>query len=283
MRALPPGLAAHLATGATTLCHCWILTLQSGERMGFTDHDRSISIEGVTCEADAGFSASEIESSLGLSVDNLEASGALSSPRISEARIRAGDFDDAEISLWRVNWQDVRQRVLLKKGTLGEVTRGPLGFTAELRGLSHRLNQPKGRIFQFGCDAELGDARCGVDLASAEYRAEAVVSGAADRRILTLTGIGDFEAGFFARGRLTFIDGANAGRVGQVKLHRDGVIELWQPMPGAILAGEHAVVTAGCDKQFVTCRAKFLNAANFRGFPHMPGDDFVIRAAGREG
>jgi uncharacterized phage protein (TIGR02218 family) len=251
--------------------------------MGFTDHDRGLTIEGVACEADAGFSASEIESSLGLSVDNLEASGALSSPRISEARIRAGDFDDAEISLWRVNWQDVRQRVLLKKGTLGEVTRGPLGFTAELRGLSHRLNQPKGRIFQFGCDAELGDARCGVDLSSAAYRAEAVVSGAADRRILTLTGIGDFEAGFFARGRLTFIDGANAGRVGQVKLHRDGVIELWQPMPGAIMAGERAVVTAGCDKQFVTCRAKFQNAANFRGFPHMPGDDFVIRAAGREG
>jgi uncharacterized phage protein (TIGR02218 family) len=283
MRALPPGLAAHLASGATTLCHCWILTLRSGEAMGFTDHDRTVNIETVACEAEAGFTASEIESSLGLSVDNLEASGALSSPRLSEARIRAGDFDDAEITLWRVNWQDVSQRVLLKKGTLGEVTRGALGFTAELRGMAHRLNQPKGRIFQYGCDAELGDARCGVNLADPDYRAEAVVSAVTGGRILTLQGIDECEAGFFARGRLTFLDGANAGRVGQVKVHRAGVIELWQPLPGVVAVGEHVAVTAGCDRQFATCRARFSNAANFRGFPHMPGDDFVMRAAGREG
>lgn len=283
MRLLPPGLGAHLATGATTLCHCWILKLRSGERMGFTDHDRAVTCDGVTCAAETGFSASEIDSSLGLSVDNLDASGALSSPELSEERIRAGDFDDAEITLWRVNWQDVSQRVLLKRGSLGEVKRGAHHFSAELRGLAHRLNQQQGRIFQYGCDAGLGDARCGVNLSDPDYRALAVVSAAAGGRTLTLDGIGDFEPGFFARGRVSFLDGANAGRVGQVKLHRNGVIELWQRMQGAILPGAQVAVTAGCDKQFATCQAKFMNAANFRGFPHMPGDDFVIRSAGREG
>ena len=42
-----------------------------------------------------------------------------------------------------------------------------------------------------------------------------------------------------------------------------------------IAAGDTFAVTAGCDKQFATCRAKFANAVNFRGFPHMPGNDFV--------
>lgn len=283
MRQIPPALAQHLASGATTLCHCWRLELRSGEVMGFTDHDRALAFGGVTFEAETGFTASDIDSALGLSVDNLEASGALSSGRLTEARIQAGDFDDAAIELWRVNWQDAGQRVLLKRGSLGEVTRGPHGFTAELRGLAHRLNQPRGRIFQYGCDAELGDARCGVDLTAARYRAEAQVIASTRGRLLRLQGIAGFDDGFFARGQLRFQGGANAGRVGLVKVHRGDLIELWQPVPGPVLMGERVAVTAGCDRQFATCGAKFMNARNFRGFPHMPGDDFVMRYALREG
>jgi uncharacterized phage protein (TIGR02218 family) len=248
--------------------------------MGFTDHDRALSFDGVNYEAKTGFTASEIESSLGLSVDNLEASGALASDRLSEVRIVAGDFDDAEVEVWRVNWQEVSQRVLLKRGSLGEVTRGAHGFSAELRGLAHRLNQPRGRIFQFGCDAVLGDARCGVD--ASDYSIEAQVIASTERRVLTLSGVADFDNGYFLRGQLRFLGGTNQGRVGLVKLHRAETVELWQPMAGPVLAGERVVVTAGCDKQFATCRTKFANARNFRGFPHMPGDDAVMRYAVRE-
>jgi uncharacterized phage protein (TIGR02218 family) len=35
-------------------------------------------------------------------------------------------------------------------------------------------------------------------------------------------------------------------------------------------------VNAGCDKRLATCRDRFANAVNFRGFPHIPGNDFVI-------
>ena len=50
-------------------------------------------------------------------------------------------------------------------------------------------------------------------------------------------------------------------------------------MAHAIAPGDTFTVTAGCDKQFATCQAKFANAVNFRGFPHMPGNDFVIAVA----
>ena len=60
MRTLPPGLAAHLATGATTLCHCWKLVPLTGATLGFTDHDYDVTFDGVTYEAQAGFEASEI-------------------------------------------------------------------------------------------------------------------------------------------------------------------------------------------------------------------------------
>ena len=34
-------------------------------------------------------------------------------------------------------------------------------------------------------------------------------------------------------------------------------------------------IIAGCDKRAETCRKKFSNLLNFRGFPLIPGDDWV--------
>ena len=283
MRTLPPGLQAHLDGGTTTLCRCWRVAVSGGETMGFTDHDRDLDFDGVTYEAQSGFAASEIQSALGLSVDNLEATGALASDRLSETKLAAGDFDNAAVEVWLVNWQDVAQRLLLRKGNLGEVTRGTAGFTAELRGLAHVLNQTRGRIYQFGCDAVLGDARCNVDLDAAAFSATATVnSGQEDRRLL-VNGLAAFTEGWFARGTAVFGSGANAGRLAEIKFHRIGpagiLVELWQPMPFPVAPGDTLTVRAGCDKQFATCREKFANAMNFRGFPHIPGDDFVLTYA----
>lgn len=283
MKVLPPGLQEHLDSGTTTLCHCWRLETRSGEVMGFTDHDRDLTFDGVTFEARAGFTASEMESTLGLAVDNLEAAGALSSGRLSEERLSAGDFDDAAIDVWLVNWQDTGQRVLLRRGNLGEVTRSAHGFTAELRGLAHQLNQAQGRIFQHGCDAVVGDARCGVDLDKPAFTVVASIVTSEENRRLVLAGADGFEAGWFVRGRAEILNGANAGRVAEIKFHREvatGIfIELWQPLPFAVAPGDQLRLRAGCDKQFRTCRTKFANTINFRGFPHIPGDDAVLTYA----
>jgi len=281
MRVLPAGMAAHLASGATTLCHCWRVTLTSGEKLGFTDHDQVMSFDGTTFEADSGFTATEMESSLGLSIDNLEASGALSSARISETRIAAGDFDDAKVEIWRVNWQDVTQRLLLKSGYIGEITRGQYYFSAELRGLAHVLNQQKGRLYKHGCDAVLGDGRCGINLSSSTYSAIATIVGVDNMRVLRVTGVGSFARGFFANGVAEFTSGTNNGRKWQIKFSRLRTgyqeIELWQPLAQPSAAGDLVRVKAGCDKQFATCKAKFNNVVNFRGFPHIPGNDNIMR------
>jgi uncharacterized phage protein (TIGR02218 family) len=256
----------------------------SGPALGFTDHDRDLSFDGVTFEAQAGFEASEIESSLGLSVDNLEASGALDSTQLDADRLRAGDFDHAAIEIWRVNWQDVAQRVLLRKGHLGEVAHGGTGFTAEVRGLSHLLNQTKGRVFQYGCDAALGDARCTVNLEAAAFRGAGSIVAVEGNRRFTVAGLDGFAIGWFSLGTLTWTGGLNAGRLEEVKLHgAGGVIELWQAASFAVVPGDGFTIRAGCDKQFATCRAKFFNGENFRGHPHLPGTDFITTFASREG
>jgi uncharacterized phage protein (TIGR02218 family) len=66
----------------------------------------------------------------------------------------------------------------------------------------------------------------------------------------------------------------------EVNLHRAGpdvTLDLWQAMPQPIATGDTFTVTAGCDKRFDTCHDRFNNVVNFRGFPHIPGNDFVVR------
>lgn len=177
MKAIPPALQAHLETGATTLAWCWRLTRRDGVRLGFTDHDRTIVFDGTVFEASAGFTASEMKESIGLSFDNLEVTSALQSDRLSEPDLASGLFDDAAVEIFRVNWQNPEQRVLMRSGSLGEVKRGGGAFSAEVRGLAHYLQQPKGRLYQYTCDADLGDARCGVDASLPLYRTMGAIAG----------------------------------------------------------------------------------------------------------
>jgi uncharacterized phage protein (TIGR02218 family) len=277
MKPLPPLLQSRLDAGATTLCWCWRITRRSGARLGFTDHDRDLAFDGTTFEAAAGFTASEIRDSLGLGVDDLEVEGALSSAHLTEAALAAGDFDDARIEVFRVDWTDPALRVLMRTGSLGEVRRSGSAFAAEVRGLAHYLQQPKGRVYQYACDADLGDQRCGIDLTLPGYRGTGTVTAALTPRQLAASDLAAFADGWFTRGLLTFTAGANAGRASEVRRHVvtavSVTLELWQPMIAAITPGDTFTVTAGCDKLHATCRAKFANVANYRGFPHMPGND----------
>lgn len=283
MREIDPGLAAHLAAGVTTLCQCWKLTLGDGTVMGFTGHDRAITFDGVTYEPESGFDASEDTNATGFAVGGLEVIGALSSERLTAEDFAAGRYDGAAVRVYLVNWTTPAERHLMRAGTLGEVSREDGRFRAEIRGLAAALDQPQGRIFRPACDADLGDARCGIDLDDPDYRGTGTVTGGDGRRRLSASGLGGFDAGWFERGRLVWLTGANAGRAIEVRAHRvrDGAaeLELWQPMAGAIEAGDTFRVTAGCDKRFATCVAKFGNGINFRGFPHMPGNDFALSYA----
>ena len=279
MRTLPASLSAHLAGGATTLCWCWRLIRRDGTRQGFTDHDRSLEFDGTLFEAASGFEASEVRESLGLSVDNLEIEGALSSASLNDADLDAGLYDEAQIDIFRVNWADPETRVLIRSGTLGEVTRKGAAFSAEVRGLSHYLQLPKGRLYQYTCDADVGDARCGVNLDGPSLQANGTIDTVLGERRFTVQGLSGFASGWFSRGLLRFTSGAAQGQSVEVRLHvrvnGEVTLELWQPVRQPHAPGQTFTVTAGCDKHASTCRAKFSNIANFRGFPHMPGNDYL--------
>ncbi len=195
-------MRAALQGGAARLATCWILTRKDGRRLGFTDHDRPLGLDGVVCDPSSGLSPQGASGRLG-QAGEAQVLGTLAAEAVTDADLAAGLYDGARVQAWRVDWSDPTQRVSLGEGTIARLRRDGQGWRATLAGPLAPLQRRVGRAYGRLCDAELGDARCRVDLADPRF------------------------------------------------------------------AG------AACDKRFAICRERFENAANFRGFPDLPGDDFL--------
>ncbi|WP_420338222.1 DUF2163 domain-containing protein [Roseibium sp.] len=279
MKTLPPDLAVHLAGRTTTLATCWIITRSDGVRLGFTDHDRALSVEGVVCQPQNGLSPSAMSDGPEFATGGGDVSGTLESTALSETDLEAGLWDNAEVRVFLVNWQTPSDHALLRRALIGEVGRAGSIFRAELRGLAHLLESRQGRVFARICDADLGDSRCKVDLTNPAYQATATVT-AAQREWLRVSGLGSYSNGWFSRGRVKVLTGPLAGFASEIASHRQeetsSVLSLFQPAPEALAPGTQIEVRAGCSKDLDTCRTKFANHLNYQGFPHMPGSDFAL-------
>jgi len=287
VKVLPPAFQAHLDEGTTTLSWCWRIVRADGVTLGFTDHDRTLTFDGTDFEPESGFAASEVRSGSDLSVDAQDAQGVLSSDRITETDILDGRWDNAAVEVWRVNWASTSQRLLMRRGAIGQIRRGRLAFVAEVRSLAHILGQTVGRTFQASCDTALGDARCGVNLDAPAFKGTGAIIDLLRDRAFTASGLGGVTSGWFTFGTLDWTSGANAGRQAEVLAHDlvDGVaiLTLLEAPVRAIAGTDTFTIRAGCDKRIATCGTKFGNVANFRGFPNIPGQDAVLRYATKDG
>lgn len=188
-------LLAHLAQPAQTVATIWHVTLNDGTELGFTDHDRNIdgaSIPDVTATsggtipgggtvtylAQSGYTRTDIATGSKLEVDNLEVDGVLVAPAITEADLHAGLWDFAQIVISIVNWADLTMgKMILRKGTIGEVTIERGAFKAELRGLTQAYTRIIGELTSAACRNNLFDSHCQVDPATFTVN-DVIVTGA---------------------------------------------------------------------------------------------------------
>ena len=360
MKAVSAGFASHLEQDTTRLATCWKVKRSDGTVLGFTDHDRDIAIDAgdgdgsVTYQAASGYSRSAITANAKFKVVDLEITGFLESAALTDADLRAGRYDFAELKIFHVVWDDPGLGVLkLKVGQLGQVTVKDKAFVAEERDLTDRYHSQK--IVELAtpdCRADLGDARCKVQLdppawttvseavartakdaqgpaagsptqvnvvkpsvfndrhfkcvtagvtgasepawdttlgaqtsdGSVTWEAiraltvQGTVAAVSDRRTFAIAYAGDAPDGFFDVGVITWTSGANAGLKREVKLYTvsPNAVVLYLPMPADIQPGDGFTMTAGCDKAFAVCRDTFDNIRNFRGEPHVPGNDLMF-------
>ncbi|WP_062217006.1 DUF2163 domain-containing protein [Aureimonas sp. D3] len=286
MKVLSDAFQARLKQPATTLASAWRLTRRDGAVFGFTDHDEDLQFAGTLFRARTGWTSGESETARGLSAGTEAVEGGFADEAIREEEVERGLFDGASVETFRVDWQEPAHHVLMDSADLGEVTRGPGGFRAELRGLAARLDRQRGRTYRRRCDAVLGDRRCGVDLGP-WTRPVDLVAGSAERLVIRpVEPIARADQGLFAQGRILLgasgeavplrglMDGAEVGTL----------LAFLARMPAQVPAiGSRLRLLAGCDRAFATCRDRFGNSVNFRGFPHLPGADAALNIAKSDG
>jgi uncharacterized phage protein (TIGR02218 family) len=165
----------------------------------------------------------------------------------------------------------------LRTGWLGEVSISRNQFVAEVRGLTQSLSQTVGDLYTPSCRAKLGDNQCKINMASFTF--SGTVSTKTSNQVFTSSSLTQDDA-YFNFGKITFTSGENSGLSMEVKEYMKGKVTLVFPMPYTIETGNTFSIQAGCDKSFETCVARFNNAVNFRGEPHVPGIDKMLETAG---
>ncbi len=166
MRAVPSELADRLDSGAAGLCHAWILTRADGAVLGFTDHDRDLTVEGVTCRAASGWTAGASETAAGFTPGMAAAIGGFDDTALSEADLAAGLYDGARVECRTVDWSAPGLSVRLWTARVASAKAEGGAFTLALEGPLAALDRVAGRTFSRTCDAAFGDARCGADAAA---------------------------------------------------------------------------------------------------------------------
>ena len=138
---------------------------------------------------------------------------------------------------------------------------------------------PTGRIYQSTDEAPVDGRVAGVDLVEPAYAIQAAITET-DGRVFTFDWLTAYEPRWFERGTLSVLDGAAAGLSGQVKLDRVAnivrTVELWDTIRGPIVAGDRVRLVAGYNRTFESARLKFGSVLDFRGFPDIPGEDWVV-------
>ncbi len=175
----------------------------------------------------------------------------------------------------------------MRRGAIGQIRRGAAGLRGRVRSLAHVLGQTVGRTFQASCDAALGDARCGVNADAPGFRGTGAVTALqSDRPSPPRDWARSRRAGSppaRSTGPAVSMPGGRRRCLAHDLAGGAAVLTLPEPPVRAIAVAAAFTIRAGCDKRIETCAAKFANVPNFRGFPHIPGQDAVLRYATKDG
>ena len=267
---------AWLAGPVTSVAYGWRLERADGVTLGFTSHDRDVVVNGLLLRASPGMLPSSIVESTGLETDGLELKGALTSSAIRADDLAAGRWDAARLEVFLFDWSSpAAGKRILAVGELGAVSYSSDAFQVELLGLTRLLDRPVVPQTSPTCRAQFCDGDCGLNaLRFRHYRKVGMV----DEESITLDG--SLASDNFAYGHLRWLDGENTGIVVDIIANGTSAMTLADRPHYTVNSGARVELFEGCDKRLETCSARFANAVNFRGEPHLPGNDLLTRYSG---
>jgi len=273
-RTISSEIKDHLGKQTTTLAICWKLVRKDGTVMGYTSHDKDIEYGGVTYYPAECAEVSSLEQTADAEPDNMEISVAFGEG-ITKYDVYKGLYDNASLYVFMINYEDTGMGIIkIVSGNIGNITAEEYGGKFEFFSLSDRLKTTTGNIYDYRCNARLGDERCGVNLTS--WTTTGTVTSVIDRGIFTDSS-NTYEDNYYNYGVVTFTSGNNDGWTREVKTFESCTFYLFSELPYSIEIGDTFTIVKGCDGFHDTCKGTFDNFVNFRGQPHIPGRDEVIK------
>jgi len=261
------------------IAECFTITLTSGLILTYTSADVPITMNGYTFVVNSLLiDGLQYKSAIGLDVDSQQIT---ISARVSDTiggipflhAIRNGLLDGATIKRERAflsSWDAAPiGSVVLFSGRVATVdnvgrTTATVTVNSELTLLD--LNMPR-NLYQPHCNHVLYDSGCGLSKAGhgASGTAE---SGSTTSYVAWASSLAAYE-----QGSVTFTSGSNTGVSVTVKNADTSGFGLAYPLPAAPAVGDAFTIYQGCDHTLDTCKSRFGNGANFRGFPFVPVPD----------
>lgn len=278
MKTIHATLLTHLGQPVTTTCllvkvEC--VGFYAGTVLGFTNLDIDVAYNdgagSVTYESENGFTPKRLAATSGSSVDNTELDGVISDGGVTEAMVRAGLFDSAKVTIYRVNYNDLTsgRHEIVHYGRAGETKYTEMGWRTEFRSLSQLLKQPIGQRYSTTCRAQFGDARC---TKAFSWTSGTVTSvGTETAREFSDTSIVSAN-GYYNYGVVEWLTGANTGAQMDVDVYTVGSFDLLLDLPFPIVIGDTYRVRLDCTKTFEYCDTVHSNTDWFRGENLIPVD-----------
>jgi len=272
--------AAHLLLDSTTLTLLIKVVRTDGQVFGFTNNDVDVVSSSVTYEANTGhISQSAIDSSSKPNVDHTEWEGLLSASAITETALRNGVWDNADVRLRIINRAAPTDGVIkVARGRFGNIGVGRNSFTTEFRRMTQALTEKILEMYSPKCRADFCDSRCGLDIANYRYLVR-VASTISDSVFITET-VSATVSGlsvddYFLDGTVLWQTGANASTTMEVISHVGSTqkISIFLPTNYTVEDGDEFYLARGCPKTLIACASTYVNIANMRAEPYLPGID----------
>ena len=147
-------------------------------------------------------------------------------------------------------------------------TRYDLHFSIFVEPESVRYNQTVVYAFSKTCRTKFGDSKCKIDKKIFSLNYDIVNISIRSLEVSKITQ----DTGYFIGGDACF---EGSGFSSKILNTIGNIIQLDRVIPDNIKHYKTVILTAGCDKKFITCCNKFNNAVNFRGEPSIPEYNFL--------
>ena len=269
-----------IESNLTHLILCCKIIRKDEIELCFTENGENIIVDGRVYSACA--SLKKIRSNSGLILDEYRFETILNSDTIRSMDITQGLFDGALVEIFMIDLLKVNNSqgfvsIFLKRGRIGEITTlDDNKFIARFLDVIYDTKVSINNRYSLTCRATFGDKRCGIKVNDLTY--DGFVTNIVDNKSFF-----DSENlkinGYFDFGHIVFWnqDVTQVLDTGNIKFFINKTFELYKPTNINLLKNMKYTATVGCNKTAEWCSKRFKNIENFRGEPHIPGNEKLYK------